>query len=98
MGGRLSDHGLNYLSADFPSDATAEAIFDSARDGSAAGAGEHGQFLAYMMIYFGKLDAARGWTKQMHFGALRNNSTRDFEWPGRTPVSIRSAIGPKPRV
>lgn len=95
MGGRLSDHGLNYLSADFPSDATAEAIFDSARDGSAAGAVEHGQFLAYMMIYFGKLDAARGWTKQMHFGALRNNSTRGFRVAG--PDTGFDSIGDWPQ-
>ena len=39
MGGRLSDHGLDRLSSDFPSDATAAAIFDSARDGVPADAG-----------------------------------------------------------
>jgi len=29
-----------------------------------------------MMIFFGRLDAKRGWTKQLHLGALRNNNTR----------------------
>ena len=31
-----------------------------------------------MMLYFGQLDAARGWTKQLHLGALRNNNSRLF--------------------
>jgi glucuronate isomerase len=28
------------------------------------------------MIFFGQLDAAKGWTKQLHLGALRNNNAR----------------------
>jgi glucuronate isomerase len=28
------------------------------------------------MLEFGRWDAARGWTKQLHLGALRNNNTR----------------------
>ncbi len=29
-----------------------------------------------MMLFFGRLDAERGWTKQLHLGALRNNNSR----------------------
>ncbi len=29
-----------------------------------------------MMLFFGRLDAERGWTKQLHLGALRSNNTR----------------------
>ena len=29
-----------------------------------------------MMVFFGHLDAERGWVKQLHLGALRNNNTR----------------------
>ena len=29
-----------------------------------------------MMLYFGRLDAEKGWTKQLHLGARRNNNTR----------------------
>jgi glucuronate isomerase len=29
-----------------------------------------------MMLFFGRLDADRGWTKQLHLGALRNNNSR----------------------
>ena len=28
------------------------------------------------MVYFGHLDAEKGWTKQLHLGAQRNNNTR----------------------
>jgi glucuronate isomerase len=36
-----------------------------------------------MMHFFGRLDAEKGWTKQLHLGARRNASTRGFEASGR---------------
>ena len=35
------------------------------------------------MLFFGQLDAEKGWTKQLHLGALRNTNTRMFEKLGR---------------
>ena len=52
------------------------AIFDRARQGRAASPVEQAQFGAFMMLFFGRLDAEKGWTKQLHLGALRNNNTR----------------------
>lgn len=75
-GCRLSDHGMNHCSAEFCSDKVAAAIFSKARKGQAATAPELAQFTAYMMVFFGHLDAERGWVKQLHLGALRNNNTR----------------------
>jgi glucuronate isomerase len=75
-GCRLSDHGLNHCSADFCSDRIAAAIFAKARRGKTVEPEEQSQFTAYMMLYFGQLDAAKGWTKQLHLGALRGNNTR----------------------
>ncbi len=75
MGGRLSDHGINHCFADFCSDAVAGAIFEKARKGQAAGPQEHSQFASYLMLFFGHLDAEKGWTKQMHLGALRSANT-----------------------
>ncbi len=71
MGGRLSDHGLNHCFASFCSAETAAAIFAKARAGQAATKHEHEQFATFMMVYFGHLDAEKGWTKQLHVGALR---------------------------
>ena len=31
------------------------------------------------MIEFGRMDHARGWTMQLHLGALRNNNSRLFK-------------------
>jgi glucuronate isomerase len=73
-GARLSDHGLNHCFADFPTKAEAAAIFAKARSGHSAGEEEHNKFAAHMMLFFGKLDAKRGWTKQIHLGALRSVS------------------------
>ena len=76
QGCRLSDHGLSHCHADFCSERTAAQIFDKARKGGPVTPQEHGQFASYMMLFFGHLDAKRGWTKQLHLGALRNNNAR----------------------
>jgi len=75
-GCRLSDHGMNQCYADFCDERTAGAIFAKARKGKAVSPVEHSQFASFMMVFFGQLDAAKGWTKQLHLGALRNNNTR----------------------
>ena len=36
-----------------------------------------------MMVFFGHLDAEKGWTKQLHLGARRNANTRAFQTLGR---------------
>jgi len=82
LGGRLSDHGLNHCYADFCSEAEAASIFDRALHGQAASPSEHQQFASNLMLFFGQLDAAKGWTKQLHLGARRNNSTRLFKTIG----------------
>jgi glucuronate isomerase len=76
MGARLSDHGLNHCYADFCTDAAASKIFDRARSGQAATPAEQGQFAAYLMLFFGHLDAEKGWTKQLHLGARRAVNSR----------------------
>jgi glucuronate isomerase len=76
QGCRLSDHGMNHCFADFCSEKAAAAIFDKARKGGGVSALEHSQFASFMMLFFGQLDAKRGWTKQLHLGALRSNNTR----------------------
>ena len=82
LGGRLSDHGLNHCFADFCTDEEAAGIFDRARSGSAASPAEYSKFATAMMLFFGELDAERGWTKQMHVGAMRNNNGHLFKTIG----------------
>lgn len=82
VGGRLSDHGLATCLDQFCSEGEAKRIFDQARSGTAASLEEAASFGAFMMLYFGQLDAEKGWTKQIHLGARRNNNTRMFRQLG----------------
>jgi glucuronate isomerase len=72
LGCRLSDHGLDYCYATPCSDRTAARIFLKARQRKAISEEEHDQFASFLMLFFGRLDAEKGWTKQLHLGALRN--------------------------
>ena len=72
LGSRLSDHGLDRCYATPCSDQVAAAIFSKARDGKAVSEDEHVQFASFLMLFFARLDAEKGWTKQLHLGARRN--------------------------
>ena len=76
VGGRLSDHGLETALGEPCTRAEAAAIFDAARAGKAASPSGTAKFGSFLMLEFGRWDAAKGWTKQLHLGALRNNNTR----------------------
>lgn len=75
-GARLSDHGFDRCPALPCSAAEASVIFDKARAGKPVSAEDKEKFSFYLMVFFGQLDAAKGWTKQLHLGVVRNvNST-----------------------
>ncbi len=95
QGCRLSDHGLNHCFVDFCSEKVAAGIFQKARQGKPVSGLEQSQFASFMMIFFGRLDAKRGWTKQLHLGALRNNNTRRLAQLG--PDTGFDAIGDFPQ-
>ena len=48
------------------------------------------------MLLFGRLDAEKGWTKQLHLGARRNNNTRRLQELG--PDTGFDSIGDWPQV
>ena len=75
-GARLSDHDLDRLPALRCTDEEAAMIFNRARDGKAATPEEKEKFSFYLMVFFGQLDAAKGWTKQLHLGAFRHVNTK----------------------
>jgi glucuronate isomerase len=96
MGSRLSDHGLNHCYADFCSDQVAAGLFDKARRGQAATPQERSQFAANLMLFFGHLDAEKGWTKQLHVGAYRSANTRKLRETG--PDTGFDSIGDWPQL
>jgi glucuronate isomerase len=76
VGGRLSDHGMENCYAEPCTAAEAKAIYAAARRGKAATPAQHAKFASFLMLEFGRWDAKRSWTKQLHLGALRGNNTR----------------------
>ena len=83
IGGRLSDHGLDQCYAAACTEQQAKTIFSNARNGTPATPAEREAFASYIMVYFGHLDAEKGWTKQLHLGARRNANTRALKTLGR---------------
>ena len=82
-GCRLSDHGLSHCPSAYCDDSEASAIFSRVRSGERIRPEESDRFAGNLMIFFGRLDAAKGWTKQLHLGALRNVNTRLHRSLGR---------------
>src|SRR5215475_3074614 len=76
QGARLSDHGLSVCPVLECPERQAQAIFDNARAGKIVTHEEQQRYSSFMMLFFGQLDAERGWTKQLHLGAYRNANTR----------------------
>ena len=72
LGCRLSDHGLDHCFATPCSEKTAASIFAKARSRKPISDEDAARFASFMMLFFGRLDAEKGWTKQLHLGALRN--------------------------
>jgi glucuronate isomerase len=82
-GCRLSDHGLDFCFAEPCTDREAEQVFDKVRGGSQPTPLESAKFASFLMLFFGGLDAGKGWTKQLHLGAYRNANTRMLKTLGR---------------
>lgn len=82
-GCRLSDHGI--LRAHFATATESELnrIFIKATAGKALSADEDEQFKTAILLETGRMDAAKGWTKQLHIGALRSANTRKLKEVGR---------------
>ena len=75
-GCRATDHGLNTAYATECSEAEAGRIFRRARSGQACSAEEQAGYASRVMLEIGRWNAARGWTMQLHLGALRNTNQR----------------------
>jgi glucuronate isomerase len=76
LGCRLSDHGLDYCLAEDCSETEARSIVAKVRSGQNVSFSDSEKFASFLMLYFGQLDAEKGWTKQLHLGAYRNANTR----------------------
>jgi len=76
LGCRASDHGLDACPWPPIGATQAESLFLKLRGGQALDAGEAVGFAAFLMLFFGRLNAEKGWVQQLHLGALRNGNAR----------------------
>jgi glucuronate isomerase len=76
---RLSDHGIETAYAEDYTDSEIKKIFAEILQGKDLDIGEILKFKSAMMYEFGLMDAEKGWTQQLHLGALRNNNSRLFK-------------------
>ena len=78
MGCRLSDHGLDHCYALQSSEQTIATMFSKVRGGKPGSKGDRIVWTAFLMLFFARLDAEKGWTKQLHLGARRNVNHRAY--------------------
>ncbi len=81
-GCRMSDHGLETCYAEKFSDTEAVAIFARIRSGDDLGTDERAILKSALMLEFGRMDAEKNWTQQLHIGPMRNNNTLMFKKSG----------------
>jgi glucuronate isomerase len=82
LGCRLSDYGIETVYAEPYTGAQVRQVFAKVRSGGLAAPDEVAQFRSAVLFECGRMDAAAGWTWQIHYGALRNNNTRMFQQLG----------------
>lgn len=79
VGCRLSDYGLETVYAAPYTEAEIRATFAKVRFGGMVTPEAIEQFRSAVLFECGKMDAAAGWTWQIHYCALRNTNTRMFK-------------------
>ncbi|WP_282041783.1 glucuronate isomerase [Winogradskyella flava] len=76
VGGRLADHGLEQLYY-FENDTfDIKDLFKKIKAKKGLSSEEIRFFKSHTMIHLGKMYHAKGWTQQLHLGAIRNNNKR----------------------
>jgi glucuronate isomerase len=75
-GCRLSDRGVDTVWAEDCTESEAASIFSKARVGGTVTPDEALGYKSYLLHELAVMDAAKGWTMQIHYGAIRNNNTR----------------------
>ena len=82
VGGRLSDHGLTAMPSHGCTDEVASKAFAQARAGEALSMPLYTGVTARLLAITARLDAKRGFTKQLHLGAMRDTNSRLHETLG----------------
>lgn len=76
MGCRLSDQGVETAYAQDYTSSQIEDIFRKIRAGESPDSAQRLRFKSALMYELALMDYQKGWVRQLHIGALRNNNTR----------------------
>jgi glucuronate isomerase len=82
VGCKLSDHGIEEFYAEDYTQTEIDAIFNKVYSGKELTRVEVIKFKSALMVEGAKMDHAKGWTQQFHYGVIRNNNTRLFKQLG----------------
>jgi glucuronate isomerase len=93
-GCRLSDRGIETVWAEDCTKAEAAAVFAKARARQTVTTEEVIRYKSFLLHELAAMDAAKNWTMQIHYGALRNGNTRMFGRLG--PDTGFDSIGDQP--
>jgi len=78
QGCRLSDHGFTQFPNTPCSESEAASIFHEVRGGATPTPEQCEQFATALMHELAVLNHTKGWTQQLHLGAIRNNNSKQF--------------------
>lgn len=76
VGCKLSDHGIEEFYAEDFVQSEIDAIFNKVYGGQILSKEEILKFKSAMMFEFAIMDCKKGWTQQLHYGAIRDNNSR----------------------
>ncbi len=76
MGCRLADQGIETACAEDYTSSQIEDIFQKIRSGKTIDSAEQLRFKSVIMYELALMDYQKGWVRQLHIGALRNNNSR----------------------
>ncbi len=82
VGCKLSDHGLEEFYAETYTQNKIDDLFNKVYGGAALTKAEIDVFKSAMMVEFARMDAAKNWVQQLHYGPIRDNNSRLFKQVG----------------
>jgi glucuronate isomerase len=78
VGCSVSDHGIEEFYAEDFTSQEINSIFKKVRGGDKLTLTELAKFKSFMLLEFARMDHAKDWVQQFHYGVLRNNNSRMF--------------------
>jgi len=76
LGCKLADHGLAHIYNEVPGKHDLNKALTDIKNGQPIDVGSASTFKRKVLVHLAKIYAKKGWTMQLHLGAIRNNNSR----------------------